>query len=261
MCFQRANRMKTNTIAVVALALTAACMGACNWQPPSGEVAETGTVAQESQQDFKTLEDRYSYAYGAHLAEQFRAEGIEVNAALMADAMQAVFDGGEKKMSAGEIAATIRLYQEAHAKKKEAEWAVATEENKRAGEAFLRENAGKEGVVVTKSGLQYKVLAKGNGGYKPTVEDDVKVHYRGRLIDGTEFDSTYSRGEPYSTTAKALIVGWAEALQLMSKGARWELYVPANLAYGEAGSPPYVGPNAVLIFEVELLEVDKRTGP
>jgi FKBP-type peptidyl-prolyl cis-trans isomerase len=246
--------MEKNKGAAVVV-LIAVCMGGCIPQPPSEEAR---AVAEEGQQDFKTLEDRYSYAYGAHLAEQFRAEGIELNVALMAAAMQAVLDGSEKKMPAGEIAATIQLYQEAHAKKKEAEWAVATEENKRAGEIFLRENARKEGVVVTKSGLQYKVIAKGSGGYKPTVDDDVKVHYRGRLIDGAEFDSTYSRGEPYSTNAKALIEGWAEALQLMSEGARWELYVPANLAYGEAGSPPYVGPNAVLIFEVELLEIEKR---
>ncbi|HEY0685593.1 MAG TPA: FKBP-type peptidyl-prolyl cis-trans isomerase [Steroidobacter sp.] len=249
--------MKKNTSAAV-LALIAVCTGACSGQPQSDGVVETGAVAQGSQPDFKTLEDRYSYAYGVNLAEQFKAEGIEMNVALMAAAMQAVFDGSEKKMSAGEIVATIQLYQEAHSKKKQAEWAVATEENKRAGEIFLRENARKEGVVVTKSGLQYKVIAKGSGGYKPTVEDDVKVHYRGRLIDGTEFDSTHSRGEPYSTNPKALIEGWAEALQLMSEGSKWELYVPANLAYGEAGSPPYVGPNAVLIFEVELLEIEKR---
>jgi FKBP-type peptidyl-prolyl cis-trans isomerase len=132
------------------------------------------------------------------------------------------------------------------------------EKQQREGEIFLKANASREGVVVTKSGLQYRVISEGNGGYKPSLEDDVKVHYRGRLIDGTEFDSTYSRGEPYSTNAKALIEGWAEALQLMSAGAKWELYVPANLAYGEAGSPPYVGPNAVLIFEVELLDIEKR---
>jgi FKBP-type peptidyl-prolyl cis-trans isomerase len=183
-----------------------------------------------------------------------------MNVALMAAAMQAVLDGREKKMSDGEIAATIRLYQEIHEKKKEAEWVVATEKNKKEGEIFLRENARKEGVAVTRSGLQYKVITKGSGGYKPTVEDEVKVHYRGRLIDGTEFDSTYSRNEPYSTNPKALIEGWAEALQLMSKGSKWELYVPANLAYGEGGSPPYVGPNAVLIFEVELLEIEKTSG-
>jgi FKBP-type peptidyl-prolyl cis-trans isomerase len=249
--------MKRNTSAIVVLALTAACAGACH-RPQSKDVADADATAEENQKEFKTLEDRYSYAYGADLAEKMKLEGIELNAALVAAAMQAVFDGSEQKMSAGEIAATIQIYQEIHAKKKEKEWVVATEKNKEAGQAFLKENAKKEGVVVTKSGLQYKVITKGSGGRKPTVEDEVKVHYRGRLIDGTEFDSTYSRGEPYSANAKALIEGWAEALQLMSEGSRWELYVPADLAYGEAGSPPYVGPNAVLIFEVELLEIKKH---
>src|SRR5215831_10468986 len=217
--------MKKYTHATVVSVLAVACMSACNRPPQSKDGAEI-----ESQREFKTLEDRYSYAYGANLAEQFKAEGIELNVALMAEAMQAVFDGGEKKMPAGEIAATIQVYQEVHAKKKEADWALATEKNKKDGEVFLRENAKQKGVVVTKSGLQYKVIAKGNGAYKPTIEDDVKVHYRGRLIDGTEFDSTYSRGEPYSTNPKALIEGWAEALRLMSKGSKWELYIPANLA-------------------------------
>jgi FKBP-type peptidyl-prolyl cis-trans isomerase len=243
---------------VAMLVAIAACTGACNRQPHSETVMEPGTAAEASQEDFKTLEDRYSYAYGANLAEQFKAEGIEMNVDLMGEAMQAVFDGSKKKMSAGEIAATIRLYQEAHAKQKEAEWAVAIEKNRTEGEGFLRENARKEGVVVTKSGLQYRVITPGDSGDKPTLDDDVKVHYRGRLIDGTEFDSTYSRDEPYSTNPKALIEGWAEALTLMSKGSKWELYVPAHLAYGEAGSPPYVGPNAVLIFEVVLLDIMKR---
>lgn len=240
--------MKKSTCAAVCVAI-AASVSACNRQPQSEELA---------QQDFKTLEDRYSYAYGANLAEQFKAEGVAINSALMAEAMQAVFDGREKKMSAGEVAATIQLYQAAHAKQKEAEWAAAIETNKTEGEAFLKENATKAGVVVTKSGLQYRVIDTGSGGSKPTLEDDVKVHYRGRLIDGTEFDSTYARDEPYSTNPKALIEGWAEALTMMSEGAKWELYVPANLAYGETGSPPYVGPNAVLIFEVVLLEVQKK---
>lgn len=112
-------------------------------------------------------------------------------------------------------------------------------------------------MTVTKSGLQYKVITKGSGGYKPTADDEVKVHYRARLLDGTEFDSTYSRNEPYNTVPQALIEGCTQALQLMSEGSKWELYIPANLAYGEEGSPPYVGPNATLIFEIELLEIKK----
>ena len=247
--------MRKHPSVIVALILTAACMSACDGQPSANGATKS---VEEGQQDFKTLEDRFSYAFGADWAGKLKAEGIELNIPVMAAAMQAVFEGGEKKMSAGEIAATIQVYQEVHQKKKDAEWAVATEKNKTEGEVFLKENASKEGVVVTKSGLQYKVLAQGKGGYTPTAEDEVKVHYRGRLLDGTEFDSTYSRGEPYSSSAKALIEGWSEALQLMSVGSKWELYVPANLAYGEAGSPPFVGPNAVLIFDVELLEIGRN---
>ena len=250
--------MKKATSAVVLLVLTAACMGACGRQSPSKGAAENTTASGDDQEQFKTLEDRFSYAYGADLGRKFKAEGIELNAALMAEAMQAVFDGGEGKMSEGEIAATMKIYEEVHLKKKEAERAAAAEKNKKEGETFLSENARKPGVVVTRSGLQYRVISEGKGDYKPTVEDELKVHYRARFIDGTEFDSTYKRNEPYSVNARMLISGWAEAVQLMSEGARWELYIPAALAYGEKGSDPYIGPNAVLIFEVELLDIEKR---
>ena len=254
--------MKKATSAVAMLVLTAACMGACSRQSPSKDAtkdaAEKEEVSEDNQKQFKTLEDRFSYAYGADLGQKFKAEGIELNVALIAEAMQAVFDGDERKMSDGEIAATMKIYEEVHLKKKEAERAVAAEINKKEGEAFLSENAKKPGVVVTKTGLQYRVISEGKGGYKPSVEDELKVHYRARFIDGTEFDSTYKRNEPYSVNAKMLIDGWAEAVQLMSEGSKWELYIPAALAYGEKGSDPYVGPNAVLIFEVELLDIEKK---
>ena len=252
------------TITAALLVLTSVCIGACSRQPhspqapQSKDAAAIKPVAAENQQEFKTLEDRFSYAYGADLAQKFKAEGIELNVALMAAAMEAVFDGSERKMSVEEMAATMEMYREVHLKEKEAQRVVAAEKNKREGAIFLKENAKKEGVVVTKSGLQYKIVTEGNGGYKPTVEDEVKVHYRARLIDGTEFDSTFARNKAYSANAKMLIDGWAEAIQLMSAGSKWELYIPAELAYGEKGSDPYIGPNAVLIFEVELLEIEKR---
>jgi FKBP-type peptidyl-prolyl cis-trans isomerase len=255
--------MKTSTSVVAILALTAVCMGGCSDDPhltgpQSKDAVEAEAAAEKIQQEFNSLEDRFSYAYGADLAQKFKAEGIELNVALMAEAMQTVFDDGKRKMDAGEITATMEMYKEVFMKEKEAKRVVVAEKNIKEGEPFLKENAKKEGVVVTKSGLQYKVITKGDGGYKPTVEDEVKVHYRGRLIDGTEFDSTHSRGEPYSANAKMLIDGWAEALQLMSKGSKWELTIPAELAYGDKGSEPYIGPNAVLIFEVELLEIEKH---
>ena len=249
--------MKKYTSAVAILVMSAVFTVSYSEQSHSKDSAEKENVTDEKQHDFKTLDDRFSYAYGVELAEKFKTEGIELNVAILATAMQDVFGGGEKKMSAGEVAVTTKIYQELHTKKKEAERAAIGEKNKKEGQKFLAENAKKKGVVVTESGLQYKVITEGNGGYKPTEDDEVTVHYRGSFIDGTEFDSTHKRNEAYSDKVKQLIEGWTEALQLMSEGAKWELYIPADIAYGERGSE-YVGPNAVLIFEVELLEIEKE---
>lgn len=245
------------TISAAILALTAMYLSGCGPQPQSTDGADAAAV-DDKQKDFKTLEDRFSYAYGADLAEKFKDEGVVLNVALLADAMQTVFDGGEMKMADGEVIATLEMYREVFLKEKEEKRLAKGEANKTEGAAFLKENAKQEGVVVTKSGLQYKIIAKGSGTYKPTVEDEIKVHYRARFIDGTEFDSTYKRNQPYSANAKMLIDGWAEAIQLMTEGSKWELYIPAELAYGESGSEPHVAPHAVLIFEVELLEIEKR---
>jgi FKBP-type peptidyl-prolyl cis-trans isomerase FklB len=130
------------------------------------------------------------------------------------------------------------------------------EKNKREGEAFLAKNKGAKGVKTTASGLQYKVLAKGKG-KKPGPDDSVTVHYRGTLIDGTEFDSSQRRGQPATFPVKGVIPGWTEALQLMPEGSKWMLYIPAPLAYGERGVGPLIGPNATLVFEVELLSITK----
>lgn len=249
--------MKKCTITAVIVVMSAVFMGAYSQQSLSEDSVKKEAVTNERQHEFKNLGERFSYAYGADLAEKFKAEGIELDAAILATGMQDVYGGSEKKMSAGEIAATIELYLEVHRKKQEAERAVTGEKNKKEGEKFLVENAKTEGVVVTESGLQYKVITEGDGEYKPTADDEVKVHYRGKFIDGTEFDSTYQRNEAYSANAKQLIKGWAEALQLMTEGSKWELYIPADLAYGERGSQ-YVGPNAVLVFEVELLDIEKE---
>ena len=253
--------MKKNISAVVLLMLIAAVMGGCNQQTQSNDAAKSEVATEDLQKDFKTLEDRFSYAYGADLGQKFKDDGIKLNVALMAEAMQAAIEGGEKKMDAGEVAATLQMYREVYMKEKEERRAVASEKNKKEGPVFLAENAKKEGVVVTKSGLQYKVITAGKGGYKPKDDDVVKVHYRATFVDGTEFDSTYKRNQPYSVPPRQLIKGFTEALQLMTAGSKWELYIPADLAYGEDGSDPYVGPNAVLIFEVELLEVEQIKSP
>lgn len=239
------------------MVMSTALMGTYSSSSHSNEPVENRTASAEPLKSLKTLTDRFSYAYGADLAEKFKVEGIELNVEVMAAAMQDVFIGGGNKMSKGEIATTMEVYRKVHLKKKEEERAIAGEKNKKEGAVFLAENARKDGVITTKSGLQYKIINKGNGGPTPSEDDEVKVNYRGTFIDGTVFDSTYDRNEAFSVKAKALIEGWSEALQMMPEGAKWELYIPAELAYGERGSEPYIGPNAVLIFEVELLEIEK----
>jgi len=129
--------------------------------------------------------------------------------------------------------------------------------NRREGQAFLEENGKKEGVVTLPSGLQYRVIQKG-GGASPGPLDWVTVHYRGTLLDGTEFDSSYSREEPETFQVNGVINGWREALQLMSEGSRWELVIPSELAYGSHGAGSRIGPNSTLVFEVELLSVNKK---
>lgn len=130
------------------------------------------------------------------------------------------------------------------------------EQNQTQGDAFLSANKNKSGVVTLADGLQYKIIVDGNGA-KPTLTDSVMVHYSGTLIDGTEFDSSYKRGAPATFPVNAVIAGWTEALQLMTVGSTWELYIPSTLAYGSMGAPPAIGPNQTLIFKVELLGIKK----
>ena len=145
-------------------------------------------------------------------------------------------------------------FQEDMAKKQAEAAGSAGAENAEQGQKFLAANSSKEGVVTTESGLQYKVLSEGSGP-KPSASSTVTTHYEGTLIDGTVFDSSYKRGEPISFPVSGVIRGWQEALQLMTQGSKWELYIPGDLAYGAAGSPPVIGPNAVLVFTIELIEV------
>lgn len=251
--------MKKHIRPVTALMMSAAFMATYSEPSRSDDSAEQAIAVDEEKHGFETLNDRYSYAYGADLAKKFQEEGVELNVDIMASAMQDVFGGREKKMSAGEIAATIDVYMKVHEKEKKAERTAAGKVNKEKGEAFLEENASKEDVIVTESGLQYKVLTEGDGKYTPREDDKVTVHYRGTFIDGTEFDSTYKRNEPYSVKIEKLIEGLAEALKLMSEGSKWIVFIPAGLAYGEEGSGEYVEPGAALIFELELLGIEKET--
>ncbi|MBQ4344918.1 MAG: FKBP-type peptidyl-prolyl cis-trans isomerase [Muribaculaceae bacterium] len=202
--------------------------------------------------------DKISYALGLSMGNNFRSSGIEtLNIADFADGVAAVFAGETPKMSYEDAKTEIRNYFMAlEAKQQEAAKKMG-EVNKAAGEAFLAENAKRPEVTTTASGLQYEVLTEGTG-EKPAASDSVTVHYTGKLIDGTVFDSSVDRGEPATFGVTQVIAGWVEGLQLMSEGAKWRLYIPGELAYGANGAGNLIGPNATLIFDVELLKVNKK---
>ena len=200
--------------------------------------------------------DRISYALGLSMGNNFRASGItEINVQDFADGVAAVFYGSTPKMSYDEAKAEIQAYFTEMEKKQRAAAEELGKANAAAGEAFLAENGKRVEVKTPPSGLQYEVLTEGDGP-RPEANDQVEVHYTGKLIDGTVFDSSVDRGMPATFGVTQVIPGWVEALQLMKAGSKWRLFIPSNLAYGPNGAPGSpIGPNATLIFDVELLKV------
>lgn len=199
--------------------------------------------------------DKISYALGLSMGNNFRASGItEINVNDFADGVAAVFYGSQPKMTYDEAKEEIRKYFTAMEAKQKEEAAKAAEINEKAGKDFLEENGKRVEVKTTPSGLQYEVLKEGDG-TQPTANDQVEVHYTGKLIDGTVFDSSEERGMPATFGVTQVIPGWVEALQLMKAGSRWRLFIPSQLAYGPNGAGGVIGPNATLIFDVELLKV------
>ncbi len=211
-----------------------------------------------------TEKERLNYALGMDLGNQFRRQSLEIDPDIFRQGLKDALSGGKTLLTDEEVRAAIVNLQE-ELKKKQAvllagQAAAATalgEKNQKAGEEFLSQNKAKEGVVTLPGGLQYKVLKAGDG-RKPALEDTVVCQYRGITIDGTEFDSSYKRNQPATFPVKGLIKGWTEALQLMPVGAKWQLFVPPSLAYGERGVGNDIGPNAVLIFEIELLSIQSK---
>lgn len=202
-------------------------------------------------------EDAMLYASGAQSAMQAMQQGASATAVLQG--IQDVIDGNDPAYTDEEVMAAFeviqRMQEERQQQMQQAQGEIArkAEENKAAGEAFLRENAARDGIVTTLSGLQYEVIEAGEGD-SPSATDTVTVHYTGRLLDGSVFDSSVERGEPARFPLNQVIPGWTEGLQLMSAGARYRFWIPANLAYGE-NAPPQIGPNQVLDFEVELIRI------
>jgi FKBP-type peptidyl-prolyl cis-trans isomerase FklB len=184
---------------------------------------------------------------------------IDVNADLYFKGMKDALSGGSILLTEQEIKSTIMSMQKDLQAKQQEKMKAQGEKGKKEGDAFLAENKKKEGVKTLPSGLQYKVITEGKG-KSPKDTDTVTVHYKGTLIDGTEFDSSYKRSEPASFPVNGVIKGWTEALQLMKEGAKWQLFIPANLAYGESGRPS-IPANSVLIFEVELIKIGAKDKP
>lgn len=205
-----------------------------------------------------TTQQKVTYIVGYNMAQQAETNGVNFDADVMNLAIKDVAAGSEPRIAKDKQQEIMMAFQEEQQAKREEESKKQAEENKAAGETFLAENAKKEGVTVTDSGLQYKVLTASTeaDAASPKPEDTVEVHYHGTLIDGTVFDSSVDRGQPVTFPVNGVIAGWTEALQLMKVGDKYQLTIPSELAYGERGTSGKIGPSAVLIFDVELLAVN-----
>jgi FKBP-type peptidyl-prolyl cis-trans isomerase FklB len=198
--------------------------------------------------------DKVSYSIGINLGKNIKQLPMDIDLDLFYRGVKDAVSGTKLMLSEEEISTVMTAFQKEVATKQTEVMKSQGEKNKKEGEDFLAENKKKEGVKTLPSGLQYKIINEGTG-KTPKATDKVSTHYQGTLINGTEFDSSYKRGEPATFPVNGVIPGWTEALQLMKVGAKWQLFIPSNLAYGEKGAGPKIGPNAVLIFTIELLEI------
>ena len=217
-------------------------------------VAAFGACQGGANADLDSFEGRSSYAVGVDIGNNLERTGVELELAGVVAGLSDVLEGREPQLTGEEIGEVLQELSTRMQTAQQQQFSEATERNITEGQAYLAENGQREGVVTTESGLQYEVLTQGDGP-RPSATQQVSVNYRGTLIDGTEFDSSYERGEPATFPVNRVIGGWTEALQLMSVGSKYRLVIPSNLAYGERGSGPTIGPNATLIFEVELLAI------
>ncbi|WP_193163143.1 FKBP-type peptidyl-prolyl cis-trans isomerase [Microbulbifer hainanensis] len=239
--------------AAVALGLV---LAGCNKQ----ESTQTAEVALD------THEKKVSYIIAEDMAKRLQTQDVKLDPQVVLMALKDVEAGRESRLSDEEKQKVIAVFQEKMQSKQqemlakqEKEFKATAEKNLAEGKAFLEANAKKEGVKTTDSGLQYKVITEGSGD-TPSADSVVEVDYKGTLIDGTVFDSSYAKGEPVQFPVNGVIKGWTEALQMMKEGAKWELYIPADLAYGPGGAGGMIGPNATLIFEVELHKANVKPG-
>jgi FKBP-type peptidyl-prolyl cis-trans isomerase FklB len=206
-----------------------------------------------------TQKQKASYAVGANIGRGLHRDGVDVDPAVVARGLRDALAGAKLQLTDEEMKAALTTLTAEMKKKQDAETAAVSEANKKEGETFLAANKSKEGVTTLPDGLQYKILTPGNGP-KPTPTDTVVANYKGTLINGTEFDSSYKRGQPVTFPVGQVIKGWTEVLQLMPVGSKWEVYIPSDLAYGPQGpGRGPIGPNETLIFEIELVSIQPKT--
>lgn len=220
-----------------------------------GVVMSTAMAAIDAT-SLTTDKDKLSYSIGADLGKNFKSQGIDVNPEALTKGMQDGMSGGQLLLTEDQMKDVLNKFQKDLMAKRNSELNKKAEENKTKGEAFLKDNQSKSGIVSLPSGLQYKIIETGNGS-KPGKTDTVTVEYTGHLIDGTVFDSTDKTGKPATFQVSQVIPGWTEALQLMPSGSTWEIYVPSNLAYGPRSVGGPIGPNETLIFKIHLISVKK----
>lgn len=222
-------------------------------------VAATAVACSATAQttmELKDLKQKASYSIGADIASNMKKQEIDIDVKALTAGFADAFAGGKMILTESEMKDVIAQFRTELMSKMEARQKVDGDKNVKAGEAFLAANAKKEGVKVTASGLQYKVLKSGKGTKSPKATDTVKVHYHGTLIDGSVFDSSVDRGEPISFPLNGVIPGWTEGVQLMKEGDKFQFTIPSKLAYGERGAGGKIGPNSTLVFDVELIAIE-----
>lgn len=217
----------------------------------------TTPVLAAEKPELKTQKDKASYVIGLDMGNSLKRNKVDVDIDILIAGLRDALSGAKPLMTEQEMKETIMALQKDLQAKQQEQVKELGEKNKKEGEAFLEQNKKKPGVITMPSGLQYKILVNGKG-KSPKATDTVSVNYKGTLIDGTEFDSSYKRGQPATFALNGVIPGWTEALQLMKEGSKWQLFIPPNLAYGERGAGGAIGPNAVLIFEIELISIKQK---
>jgi FKBP-type peptidyl-prolyl cis-trans isomerase FklB len=226
-------------------------------KPPAAKPGST-VVKKPAVLALKTQKDKASYAIGLNIGKSMQKDSVDVDTSILLRGLKDGLAGSKPLLTDDEARAVMVTLQTEMRKKQEEKALVQGDANKKEGEAFLADNKTKEGVITLPSGLQYKILKEGTGP-KPVATDTVVCNYKGTLLDNTEFDSSYKRGQPATFPLNNVIKGWTEALQLMPVGSKWELFIPSELAYGARGGPGgSIGPNATLIFEVELMSVQPK---